>query len=100
MPFFVTVKPYSSAACRVEMERFTSAKTEVLPSVPMGGIQAKGWILMRGLGEVWFHTSIGQSFAHITSCCGVMWRHSSLRKKASTFCWAVRSCCSSCLALL
>ncbi len=33
MPFRFTVKPYSSAACRVEMAFFTSEKTEVLPSV-------------------------------------------------------------------
>lgn len=54
MPFRFTAKPYSSAACRVEMAFFTSEKTEVLPSVPMGGIQAKGRSPVKGVGEVGF----------------------------------------------
>ena len=65
IPFRFTAKPYSSAACRVEMALFTSEKTEVLPSVPMGGVQAKGRSPVRGVGEVGFiHTSIRQSVVH------------------------------------
>ena len=101
MPFRFTAKPYSSAACRVEMAFFTSEKTGVLPSVPMGGVQTKGRSPVRGVGEVGFiHTSIRQSVVHLTSCCGTAWLRSSLRKKASTFCCAVRSSRSSSCASL
>ena len=71
------------------------------PSVPMGGVQAKGRSPVKGVGEVGvIHTSIRQSVVHLTSCCGTAWLRSSLRKKASTFCCAVRSSRSSICAFL
>ena len=61
MPFRFTVKPYSSAACRVEMAFFTSEKTEVLPSVRMGGVQAKGRSPIKGVSEVRVYSHIYRS---------------------------------------